>query len=202
VNGRKIRVISPNLIGTFVSAHSSYNKAGQQPELDFENLVEFYYGPLYRFAMSLTRSESDAGDLVQDTFLAWAAKGHQLRDTSKVKPWLFTTLHRRFLELQRRGTRFAQVEMEEAAAELPDVDAELVDRMDAQTVVQTLERVDPQFQAAVALFYLEDYSYNDIAMILDVPLGTVKSRIARGLTQLRALMSRRSAKPLLPRKEP
>ena len=168
----------------------------------FEGFAAGAADALFRTGYLMTGDPRDAGDLVQDTFLAWAAKGHQLRDTSKVKPWLFTTLHRRFLELQRRGTRFAQVEMEEAAAELPDVDAELVDRMDAQTVVQTLERVDPQFQAAVALFYLEDYSYNDIAMILDVPLGTVKSRIARGLTQLRVLMSKRSAKPLLPRKEP
>lgn len=174
--------------GTFVSAHSSYSRAGQEPELDFENLVEFYYGPLYRFAMSLTRSESDAGDLVQDTFLAWGAKGHQLRDKSKVKSWLFTTLHRRFLETQRRVTRFPHVEVEQAEDDLPNVEPTLVDSMDAQIIVQMLGRVDPQFQAAVALFYLEDYSYNEIASVLEIPLGTVKSRIARGLAQLRALV--------------
>jgi RNA polymerase sigma factor (sigma-70 family) len=187
--------------GTFVSAHSSYNKAGQQPELDFENLVEFYYGPLYRFAMSLTRTESSAGDLVQDTFLAWAAKGHQLRDTSKVKAWLFTTLHRRFLESQRRATRFPHVEVDEGAEDFPNVEPTLVDQVDARTVVQMLAQVDSQFQAAVALFYLEDYSYNEIASILDVPLGTVKSRIARGLTQLRTLVLKRPNLRSLPGKE-
>jgi DNA-directed RNA polymerase specialized sigma24 family protein len=80
VSGAGSQSNSCNFTGTFVSARSSYDKAGQQPELDFENLVEFYYGPLYRFAMSLTKTESDASDLVQDTFLAWATKGHQLRD--------------------------------------------------------------------------------------------------------------------------
>jgi RNA polymerase sigma-70 factor (ECF subfamily) len=170
-----------------VSARRSYVKAGQQP-LEFENLVDTYYGPLYRFAMSLTRTESDAGDLVQDTFLAWGTKGHQLKDTSKVKAWLFTTLHRRFLETQRRATRFPHLEVEQAEDELPNVDPTLVDLLDGRTIVQMLGRVDPQFQAAVALFYLEDCSYNEIAEILGAPLGTVKSRIARGLAQLRALV--------------
>jgi RNA polymerase sigma-70 factor, ECF subfamily len=53
--------------------------------------------------------------------------------------------------------------------------------------------VDEQFQAAVALFYLEDYSYNEIASILEIPLGTVKSRIARGLAQLKELVLRKAA---------
>ena len=179
---------SGDFTGTFVSARHSYEKAGQLGELDFENLVELYHGPLYRFAMSLTRSESDAGDLVQDTFLAWAAKGHQLRDRTKVKSWLFTTLHRRFLESQRRVTRFPHLELDEAAEDLPNLEPELANQLDGQAIVQMLGQVDEQFQAAVALFYLEDCSYNEIASILEVPLGTVKSRIARGLAQLRTLV--------------
>lgn len=185
-----------------MSAHSSYLKAGQQPELVFENLVECYYAPLFRFAMSLTRTETDAADLVQDTFLSWASKGHQLRDKSKVKAWLFTTLHRRFLESQRRATRFPHVEVTEAEPDLPHVEPELVNHLDAQTIVGMLAKVDPQFQAAVSLFYLEDCSYNEIATILDVPLGTVKSRIARGLTQLRALIVSHWATRKPPGKEP
>jgi RNA polymerase sigma factor (sigma-70 family) len=165
-------------------------------------LVEFYDGPLYRFAMSLTRTESDAGDLVQDTFLAWAAKGHQLRDKSKVKSWLFTTLHRRFLEAQRRIVRFPHLEMDEAAEDLPSLEPGIVNQLDAQTIVQMLSQVDPQFQAAVSLFYLEDYSYNDIAAILEVPLGTVKSRIARGIAQLRNLVLKHSTGRTPPGEEP
>jgi RNA polymerase sigma-70 factor (ECF subfamily) len=171
-----------------VAAQSSYDGDRQQGELEFQRLVEVYYGPLYRFAMSLTRTETDAADLVQDTFLTWAAKGHQLRDRSKVKAWLFTTLHRRFLESQRRTTRFPHLEISEAMEDLPHVEPEFVGQLDAQTIVDLLGQVDSQFQAAVALFYLEDCSYNEIAQILEVPLGTVKSRIARGLAQLRSLV--------------
>ncbi len=177
--------------GTKVAPEPSYDRDHQPGELDFQILVDEHYGPLYRFAMSLTHTESDACDLVQETFLTWAAKGHQLRDASKVKSWLFTTLHRRFLESQRRTTRFPHVEINDAVEDLPHVEPELVSRLDAQTILDLLGQVDPQFKAAVALFYLEDCSYNEIAAVLEVPLGTVKSRIARGLAQLRTLVSKR-----------
>lgn len=159
----------------------------------FQRLVEAHYGPLYRFAMSLTRAESDACDLVQQTYLVWATKGHQLQDAAKAKSWLFTTLHRCFLESRRRGARFPHLEISEAEAELPAVEPELVNRLDARDILELLGQVDEQFQSAVALFYLEEYSYNEIAAILEVPLGTVKSRIARGLAQLRELVLRRGS---------
>ena len=178
-----------------MAARSSHDQDRQRRDLDFQSLVDLHYGPLYRFAMSLTRTENDASDLVQDTFLTWAEKGHQLRDLTKVKAWLFTTLHRRFLETQRHLSRFPHLELAEALDELPSVDPGLVNQLDANTVVQLLARVDPQFQAAVALFYLEDYSYNEIAEILEVPLGTVKSRIARGLRQLKDLVVNHSRLP-------
>ena len=168
--------------------------------LDFDGLVELYYVPLYRFAMSLTRAESDACDLVQQTFLSWATKGHQLQDAAKVKPWLFTTLHRAYLQSRRRGTRFPHLELTAAEAELPNVEPDLVRRLDGQAVLDLLPRVDEQFQAAVALFYLEDYSYEEIATILEVPLGTVKSRIARGLRQLKQLVLEADA--LVPKAKP
>ena len=179
-----------------MDARSSYeDEAAKRGEPDFQGLVDLYYGPLYRFALSLTHTENDAGDLVQETFLTWARKGHQLRDIARVKAWLFTTLHRCFLERQRRITRFPHLEINDAETELPRVEHEHANHMDAQGVVALLARVEPQFQAAVALFYLEDYSYNEIAGILDVPLGTVKSRIARGVAQLKELVRLSSSWP-------
>jgi RNA polymerase sigma-70 factor (ECF subfamily) len=155
---------------------------------DFQHLVDLHYASLYRFALSLTRSATDAADLVQETFLTWASKGHQLREAGRVKAWLFTTLHRVFLQEQRHTTRFPHLELAEADAELPTCDPELANQLDARAVVDLLERVDALFQAPVALFYLEDYSYREIGVILDIPLGTVKSRIARGLGQLKQLV--------------
>jgi RNA polymerase sigma-70 factor, ECF subfamily len=154
----------------------------------FEAIVSEHYEPLYRFAMSLTRAESDAWDLTQHTFQVWATKGHQLRDLTKVKTWLYTTLHRAFLQLRRRESRFPQQDLEEVIEQLPGVSPVLSDSADSLKVLPALAKVHESYQAAVALFYLEEYAYKDIAAILDVPVGTVKSRIARGIAQLREIM--------------
>jgi len=155
----------------------------------FEAIVCEHYEPLFRFAMSLTRAESDAWDLTQQTFQVWATKGHQLGDISKVKAWLFTTLHREFLKARRKHGRFSQCHLEEVAEELPAFSVEAAEQADCREVLRALARLDGIYQAAVALFYLDDCSYKDIALILDVPLGTVKSRIARGIVQLREILS-------------
>jgi RNA polymerase sigma-70 factor (ECF subfamily) len=162
---------------------------------DFDSLVADHYRPLYQFAFSLTRDEADACDLTQQTFCIWAKKGHQLRDRSKVKTWLFTTLHREFLGSRRRETRFPHVEYELAADEMPVVAPPAVNQLDAGHLVEALARLDEIFQAPVALFYLQDYSYNEIAEILEVPMGTVKSRLSRGLGQLHELLTKTQNQP-------
>jgi len=157
--------------------------------LEFESLVAQYYEPLYKLAFSLARDEPDACDLTQQTFCIWAAKGHQLRDASKVKTWLFTTLHREFLGIRRKQTRFPQVDLEQAAPELPVVSPASVNRLDTAQVLTALAQLDETFQAPVALFYLQNCSYNEIAEILEVPLGTVKSRLTRGLGRLHGMLA-------------
>jgi RNA polymerase sigma-70 factor (ECF subfamily) len=165
----------------------------QVPE--FENVVAHHYGPLYQFAVSLTRNEAEACDLTQQTFYIWAAKGHQLRDVSKVKTWLFTTLHREFLGSRRRQTRFPHVELDDASVDLPVVPPASVNQLDSEQLFGALEQLDEVYRAAVVLFYLEDYSYNEIAEILDIPLGTVKSRLTRGLQRLHHLLTNVPPKP-------
>lgn len=162
---------------------------------DFEGLVARYYEPLYQFAFSLTRSEADACDLTQQTFYVWATKGDQLRDPEKVKTWLFTTLHRQFLESRRRQIRFPHQELAAAEFELPVILPSAISQLDTALVLATLGRVDETFQAPVSLFYLHDHSYKEIAEILELPLGTVKSRISRGLGQMQKLLARDLPQP-------
>jgi len=157
--------------------------------MDFESLVARYYEPLYQFAFSLTRNEADACDLVQQSFCICANKGQQLRNLTKVKTWLFTTLQREFLSVCRKRTRFPHVELEHAAEDLPVVSPPTINRLDTAQVLSALKQLDEVYQAPVALFYLQDYSYNEIAAILEVPLGTVKSRLARGLGRLHELLT-------------
>ncbi len=158
-------------------------------EPDFDQLVSDYYQPLYRFALSLVEREAEACDLTQQTFFLWASKGQQLRDRSKVKAWLFTTLHREFLGSRRRTTRFPHHEIESVERELPPVTPATVNELDADAVLQALTNVDEVYRAPLMLFYLEDHSYLEIAAVLDVPVGTVMSRLARGKAQLRGLLA-------------
>jgi RNA polymerase sigma factor (sigma-70 family) len=154
------------------------------PEPEFETLVERHYGALYRFALSLVRQPSDAADLTQQTFLVWARKGHQLRDRTKARAWLFTTLRRLFIETRRRAERHADEPWDDAGTDLPSVSPERARQVDVETLLRALGEIDEVFRAPVSLFYLEDFSYLEIAEILGAPLGTVKSRISRGIGQL------------------
>jgi len=156
---------------------------------EFDDLVEKYYRPLYKFALSLTRSDADACDLTQHTFYTWQLKGGQLRDASKVKAWLFTTLHRAFLQSRRHESRFPHFELNEVDPELPSISPRGGHTLDSEDVLIALGKIDELFRAPLALCYLEDCPYKEIAAMLGIPLGTVKSRIARGISQLKTMLT-------------
>lgn len=163
-------------------------------ELSFENVVNEHYESLYRFALSLSHNEADAGDLVQQTFYRWATKGGQLRDRSKAKSWLFTTLHREFLGRRRHEDKFPTTELStedgrELVAQTPSPDRQL----DGAAVLAALGKMDETYRAPLALFYLEEHPYRDIAEILEIPIGTVMSRISRGKELLRNQISKKEA---------
>lgn len=168
----------------------TFKPSGMRSDVDFEKLIREHHGALYRFASSMTRHEADAGDLVQETFLRWAEKGHQLADPAKVKTWLFTTLYREATARRRRLVRFPENSIAEAEveAELPEVPPTAFETADAAAVHEALAKLDDAYRETVSLFYLEDYSHPEIAEILGIPLGTVKSRIARGVAHLQRLL--------------
>src|SRR5690348_11536421 len=138
------------------------------PEDDFEAIVSHHYEPLYKFAFSLAGTEADASDLTQQTFYVWATKGHQLRDRNKVKSWLFTTLHREFLNTRKRTVRFPHFELNDTNEDLPTIPSEIINQLDAALVPGFLQQVQEPYRAAVTLFYMEDNSYNEIANILEI----------------------------------
>jgi len=154
------------------------------PFNDFEQIVAQHYESLYRFALSLTGTEADACDLTQQTFYIWATRGGQLRERSKVKSWLFTTLHRAFLSIRRRAVRFPEVELNDAHEDFLTISVETASSLDTARILERLREVQEPYRAALSLFYLEDYSYKEIAEVLDIPLGTVRSRISRGVRLL------------------
>jgi RNA polymerase sigma factor (sigma-70 family) len=152
---------------------------------EFEQVVTECYEALYRFAFSLAGTEADASDLTQQTFYVWAAKGHQLRDRRKAKAWLFTILQRQFLSIRNRAARFPHFELNETDEELPVISPERFSPLDTARALECLGRLREPSRLALSLFYLEDHSYVEIAQILGISIGTVRSRISRGVAQLK-----------------
>jgi RNA polymerase sigma factor (sigma-70 family) len=85
--------------------------------------------------------------------------------------------------------RFSDEPISEAAENLPHVSADVVNRMDAQTMVGFLGQIDEGYRAPLVLYYIEDLSYKEIADVLEIPLDTVQSRIARGKIHLFQLLT-------------
>jgi len=159
-------------------------------EVDFTSVVEQFHCPLFRFAVSLVRNESDAADLVQQTFLKLAQNSHQIRDFSQIKCWLFTILRREFLRTVRRQQKLLETEFIPGFHDRPTREPEPWQSLDAGIVLDALLRIDVRYRTPVELFYLSELSYKEIAEALKIPIGTVMSRLSRGKEQLKSIVAK------------
>lgn len=161
-------------------------------EADYEQAVNSFYEGLYRFAFSLSGNMDDACELTQETFARLLAKGGQLRDRSKMKAWLFTTLYRIYLGWKRRETRHPHLEIDSVAEELPPVTPETVDQLEIEAVSQSLLALEERYRVPLALHYFENHSYREMSKLLDIPVGTIMSRLSRGKELMRKLLAAKS----------
>jgi RNA polymerase sigma-70 factor (ECF subfamily) len=156
---------------------------------DITSIVDSLYSSLYQFAVGLTKSESDALDLVQQTFLTFGQHLDQIRDFSKIKSWLFTTLRRHFLLKIRRCKKYIEVQFLPNAHDFPAQDPEIWRSLDVRSVREALLQVEEKYRVALELFYLRNLSYREIVDALGIPIGTVMSRLSRGRAQLKSILS-------------
>lgn len=158
---------------------------------EFAIVVDRWYDPLYRFALSLCGKPQDALDLTQNAFRKLACNSKKLRDPSKAKPWLFSTVHREFIDDYRHEQRFPKSQFD-ANLTIADENAPAPKgiSLDAKQAVEALSQLDERFRAPISLFYLEDFSYKEIAEMLDLPIGTVMSRLRRAKDHLRKVIEK------------
>src|SRR6266481_1648225 len=164
----------------------------QVNEVDYEQAVSSFYEPLYGFAYGLSGNENDACELTQETFARLIAKSGQVRDESKVKSWLFTTLYRVFLGWKNRERRLPHFEISSVEHELPSIAAELVDTMEHDAVREASFKIDERYRVPLMLYYLEEHSYEEIAKLLEIPIGTVMSRLSRAKALMRESLAAKS----------
>jgi RNA polymerase sigma-70 factor (ECF subfamily) len=163
-------------------------------ELDYEKVVALYHCDLYRFAYSLAGNADDACELTQESYYRLLSHEGQLRDPTKIKAWLFTTLYRVFLGQKNRSIRFPHLTITSVEHELPVLTPEIVNEMDGLLVMEALLEIDEHHRTPLILFYLQNLSYREIAEVLDIPIGTVMSRLSRSKVALRDHLAARAAR--------
>jgi RNA polymerase sigma-70 factor (ECF subfamily) len=150
-----------------------------------QKLVDEHYRSLYGYAFRLTGSAVDAEDLTQETFCQAQLKLGQLRDLRRARAWLFSILRNAYLHRARALRQHPSVSLE-SVGELPEPTPEPLPDVDPEQLQQALNELPEVFRTAVILFYFEEFSYRDIAEQMDLPIGTVMSRLARAKSHLRA----------------
>ena len=152
-----------------------------------EDTIRAHYRPLYLYALTLCGQEADAADLTQQTAVIFAKKWNEVRDLAKIKGWLYSVLYREFLNLRQRTARLTSLDEypEHEPEPLPPPQAQT---LDGRTAVTALHSLDEPFRAVLSLYYLEDLSYREIAETLELPIGTVMSRLSRAKDALRLIL--------------
>ena len=155
-----------------------------------------YLDGLYGYAMVLTRNHAEAEDLVQDTYVRALPAMDRLRAESNVKGWLFKILRNAWLNnLRKRRTDpvIAWTDEEDGSVREivePSKDSyhALVSKMEKEQVQAAIQALSVQFREIILLREFEELSYDEIAKLLDCPVGTVMSRLARARSKLRVLL--------------
>ncbi len=149
-----------------------------------ERLVEDHYTALYRYAFRLSGSAADAEDLTQEAFCKAQANLRQLREPGRAKPWLFSILRNAYLHRLRddRQRRFVSLEQ---VGDVPEPLPDPLPPVGPERLQAALNELPEPFRTPVILFYFEDFSYRAIAEQMELPLGTVMSRLARAKAHLR-----------------
>ena len=165
----------------------------------WEEVVEQHGARVYRLAYRLTGNVHDAEDLTQDVFVRVFRSLHSYTPGT-FEGWLHRITTNVFLDKMRRKQRIRfDALSDEAAARLPSRSAgpeqAYVERNFDHDVQQALDSLSPEFRAAVVLCDIEGLSYEEIADVLGIKLGTVRSRIHRGRAQLREALSHRARAP-------
>lgn len=150
---------------------------------DDELRLELQIPALRRYAWALTRHDDDADDLVQDCLERALARSATRRGDGSLRAWLFSILHNVFISGRRKALLRRMQALDEVSE--PVVSGGQEDRVAMNEMLAALETLPEDQRAVLLLVGVEDFSYAEAATALDVPIGTVMSRLSRGRERLR-----------------
>ena len=151
--------------------------------------LDTYSGLVWSQARRFLRNQADAEDAVQDIFIViWRAAGKYDRAIASESTFIATIARRRLIDQLRKTSRRPATESldsEESAQAQPLVNSRLEESAEIENIRRALESIQPEYREILTMSHYEGYSHSEIASRLEVPLGTVKSRVRRGLMQVR-----------------
>ncbi|WP_126454307.1 RNA polymerase sigma factor [Sulfuriflexus mobilis] len=150
----------------------------------FRTRLAGYWDDLYRVAYSWCHDPQLASDLAQETSLKAMRNAHSLKQDGAMKSWLFSIMHNCWCDMCRRRREFSELQEHHLVYE-EDGEDDVYRRQITQKVHAAIEKLKPEQREIVSLVDLAAFSYQEVANILDIPLGTVMSRLSRARTQLR-----------------
>ncbi|MDZ7620779.1 MAG: RNA polymerase sigma factor [Patescibacteria group bacterium] len=151
--------------------------------MDIAQLVAEHHQALYRYAYRLTGTVADAEDLTQQAFLMASGKLGQLRDDGSAKSWLFAILRNYFLRQARteRPTPVTDLQLDIGSIPAAGYESEI----DQERLQRVLDELPERYRVVLLMFYFEDLGYREMAEAINVPAGTIMSRLARAKSALR-----------------
>lgn len=163
---------------------------------EFKELTYPHMRLLYNVALKYCGNVFDAEDIVQETYLMAFHKFHQLRDKSKCKPWLLTILRNNFLKTyhkekgQRKLTSADYIEHLKINA-TPENAVNILEKASDREMIQAaLDHLPEKYKTILILYYMKQMRYKEIAADLDIPIGTVMSRLTRARQGLKSILLR------------
>ncbi|HSB48562.1 MAG TPA: RNA polymerase sigma factor [Burkholderiales bacterium] len=153
---------------------------------DLAGNIEQHIPRLRRYARALTGDRAAADDLVQDTLERALSRFHLWRRGSDLRAWLFTIMHNIFVNQARSRMRYPHEPFDEPAAER--LQYREPDWSELRDIGDALAKLPVEQRTVVLLVGLEQFTYDEAARVLDVPIGTVMSRLSRARERLRALL--------------
>jgi len=155
---------------------------------EIANRLEAEIPRLRRYARALTHDGVFADDLVQSCLVRAIAKQHLWQEGTDLRAWLFTILHNLYVNEVRRSSRWgAEVPVDDVAAALL-IEENATDTLHLRDLHRALKRLPESQRQVILLVGLEGMRYEQVAQILNIPIGTVRSRLSRGREMLRELM--------------
>jgi RNA polymerase sigma-70 factor, ECF subfamily len=155
---------------------------------DFNRLLEEQIPRLRRYARALTKNMEKADDLVQDTLIRALTKQHLWQAGTNLRAWLFTLMHNQNINTARQSIRESQMIDVETMSNVLAATTDPTASRQLCELDRALNQLAPEQRQVILLVGLEEFSYEETAAILNVPVGTVRSRLSRGRDHLRRLL--------------